>query len=62
LPRRTSARRGSLSRAARPSAISSCNISLQVGTGNRRALAFYRRHGYAPRSGFRLLEKDLPAP
>lgn len=35
------------------------NISLQIGTGNRRAMAFYRRHGYAPRGGFRLLEKDL---
>jgi ribosomal protein S18 acetylase RimI-like enzyme len=35
------------------------NISLQIGSSNHRAGAFYRRHGYARRSAFRLLEKHL---
>jgi ribosomal protein S18 acetylase RimI-like enzyme len=37
------------------------NISLQIGTSNRRAKEFYRRHGYSARSGFQLLEKELGA-
>lgn len=37
------------------------NISLQIGTSNRRANEFYRRHGYSERSAFQLLEKDLGA-
>lgn len=37
------------------------NISLQIGTANRRAGEFYRRRGYAERSAFRLLEKRLGA-
>lgn len=35
------------------------NVSLQVAMGNDRARAFYRRHGYAARSGYGLLEKEL---
>ena len=37
------------------------NISLQIGSSNRRANEFYRRHGYSERSAFQLLEKDLGA-
>lgn len=36
------------------------HVSLQLGTGNERARAFYHRHGYRERSGFELLEKRLP--
>src|SRR5690606_16194217 len=35
------------------------NISLQIGSNNARAKNFYRRHGFAERTGFQLLEKDL---
>ncbi|HEX2138597.1 MAG TPA: GNAT family N-acetyltransferase [Woeseiaceae bacterium] len=35
------------------------NVSLQVGRGNEGARRFYVRRGYAPRSGFELLEKPL---
>jgi ribosomal protein S18 acetylase RimI-like enzyme len=37
------------------------NISLQISTSNQRANEFYRRHGYAERPGFQLLEKSLSA-
>ena len=37
------------------------SISLQIATSNRRAKAFYRRHGYSERSGFELLDKELGA-
>ena len=36
------------------------NVSLQLGKGNNRARAFYRRQGYAERSGFELLDRMLP--
>jgi GNAT superfamily N-acetyltransferase len=36
------------------------NVSLQLGRGNEAARDFYRRHGYADRSGFELLDKTLP--
>lgn len=36
------------------------NVSLQLGRGNDKARAFYRRHGYADRAGFELLDKMLP--
>ena len=36
------------------------NVSLQLGRGNDRARAFYRRHGYGERAGFELLDKMLP--
>lgn len=36
------------------------SISLQIGRGNARAEAFYRRHGYRARAAFHLLDKDLP--
>lgn len=36
------------------------NVSLQLGKGNDRARAFYRRQGYGERSGFELLDKMLP--
>lgn len=35
------------------------HLSLQVGTRNEVARAFYRAMGFAPRDGFDLLEKDL---
>lgn len=37
------------------------NVSLQLSRDNNRARGFYRRHGYAERSAFELLEKSLPA-
>ena len=36
------------------------NVSLQLGRGNERARAFYRRQGYGARAGFELLDKMLP--
>jgi GNAT superfamily N-acetyltransferase len=36
------------------------NVFLQLGRGNDRARAFYRRHGYDERAGFELLDKILP--
>ena len=36
------------------------NVSLQLGRGNEAAREFYRRHGYAERAGFELLDKMLP--
>lgn len=36
------------------------NVSLQLGRGNDRARAFYRRQGYDERAGFELLDKRLP--
>jgi GNAT superfamily N-acetyltransferase len=36
------------------------NVSLQLGRGNDRARAFYRRQGYGERAGFELLDKTLP--
>jgi GNAT superfamily N-acetyltransferase len=36
------------------------NVSLQLGRGNDRARAFYRRQGYGERAGFELLDKMLP--
>ena len=36
------------------------NVSLQLGKGNDRARAFYRRQGYRERAGFELLDKMLP--
>jgi ribosomal protein S18 acetylase RimI-like enzyme len=36
------------------------NVALQLGKGNDRARAFYRRHGYGERAGFELLDKMLP--
>jgi GNAT superfamily N-acetyltransferase len=35
------------------------NVSLQLGRGNERARAFYRRQGYGDRAGFELLDKML---
>ncbi len=35
------------------------NVSLQLGRGNDAARDFYRRHGYADRAGFELLDKML---
>ncbi len=35
------------------------NVSLQLGRGNEAGRAFYRRHGYAEREGFELLDKTL---
>lgn len=35
------------------------NVSLQLGRGNSAARRFYVRHGYAERSGYELLDKDL---
>jgi ribosomal protein S18 acetylase RimI-like enzyme len=37
------------------------NVSLQLGRGNERARAFYRRLGYGERAGFELLDKMLPS-
>jgi GNAT superfamily N-acetyltransferase len=37
------------------------NVSLQLGRGNERARAFYRRQGYGERAGFELLDKMLPS-
>jgi GNAT superfamily N-acetyltransferase len=37
------------------------NTSLQLGRGNATARRFYHRHGYRERSGFELLDKNLPA-
>jgi GNAT superfamily N-acetyltransferase len=37
------------------------NVSLQLGRGNERARAFYRRLGYDERAGFELLDKFLPS-
>jgi GNAT superfamily N-acetyltransferase len=36
------------------------NVSLQLSRGNDSARAFYRRHGYAERSGYEILDKALP--
>lgn len=36
------------------------NISLQISLSNARAREFYTRHGFGARSGYQLLEKDLP--
>jgi ribosomal protein S18 acetylase RimI-like enzyme len=36
------------------------NVSLQLGHGNEKARAFYRRHGYGERAGYELLDKMLP--
>lgn len=36
------------------------NVSLQLGRGNDKARAFYRRHGYDERAGFEILDKMLP--
>jgi GNAT superfamily N-acetyltransferase len=35
------------------------NVALQLGRGNDGARTFYRRHGYADRAGFELLDKML---
>jgi GNAT superfamily N-acetyltransferase len=35
-------------------------VSLQLARDNDSARAFYRRHGYAERSGYELLDKTLP--
>lgn len=35
------------------------NVALQLGSGNDRARAFYREHGYRKRAGFELLDKML---
>ncbi len=35
------------------------NVSLQLSRANNAARAFYRRHGYAERAGFELLDKTL---
>jgi ribosomal protein S18 acetylase RimI-like enzyme len=35
------------------------NVALQLGSGNDRARAFYREHGYRKRAGFGLLDKML---
>jgi GNAT superfamily N-acetyltransferase len=35
------------------------NVALQLGRGNDGARDFYRRHGYAERAGFELLDKML---
>ena len=35
------------------------NVSLQLGRGNDSARAFYRRHGYAERAGFELMDRML---
>lgn len=37
------------------------NVSLQLSRGNDSARHFYRRFGYAERSGFELLDKMLPS-
>ncbi len=37
------------------------NLSLQLGRSNDRARAFYARHGFVPRAGYELLEKQLGA-
>jgi GNAT superfamily N-acetyltransferase len=34
-------------------------LQLQLGAANARARTFYRRHGYAPRSGYDLWDKPL---
>jgi ribosomal protein S18 acetylase RimI-like enzyme len=34
-------------------------LQLQLGVSNRRAQAFYERHGYAARAGYQLLDKPL---
>lgn len=34
-------------------------LQLQLGTQNAAARGFYRRHGYAPREGYELLDKPL---
>ena len=36
------------------------NVSLQLGRGNEKARTFYRKHGYAERAGYELLDKMLP--
>lgn len=36
------------------------NVALQLGHDNDSGRRFYLRHGYAPRSGFELLDKMLP--
>jgi len=36
------------------------NVALQIGRDNAEARAFYRRHGYADRAGFDLVDKMLP--
>jgi GNAT superfamily N-acetyltransferase len=35
-------------------------LQLQLGVANRKARAFYQRHGYAARDGYELLDKPLP--
>ena len=35
------------------------NVSMQLSRGNEAGRGFYRRHGYAERSGFELLDKML---
>jgi ribosomal protein S18 acetylase RimI-like enzyme len=51
-----------LSEAERKASRSGCtNISLQISVTNDQAAAMYGRIGYRQR-GYRLLEKDLPAP
>lgn len=37
------------------------NLSLQLGDDNRRAQSMYLRHGFSPRRGYALLEKNLGA-
>jgi GNAT superfamily N-acetyltransferase len=36
------------------------NVFLQLGRGNDKARAFYRRRGYGERAGFEMLDKMLP--
>jgi GNAT superfamily N-acetyltransferase len=36
------------------------SVQLQIGRDNAEARAFYRRHGYADRAGFDLVDKMLP--
>jgi len=37
-------------------------LQLQLGIGNDAARGFYQHHGYAPRGGYRLLDKALGLP
>jgi GNAT superfamily N-acetyltransferase len=37
------------------------NLSLQLGSRNEAARAFYRRHGFVPRGGYELMEKPIDA-
>jgi ribosomal protein S18 acetylase RimI-like enzyme len=34
-------------------------VQLQLGVSNRRARAFYERHGFLPRAGYELLDKEV---